>query len=102
MVLGDVKDAAERALNAVTVAVANAGVFPNCPVLDMLVAEWDRVTDTNLRGTFPTCRAAGWSTTSGGCPGKIITISSGAHASARLGGRYAFRDSTPPEATLQV
>ena len=35
--------AAERTLGAVTIAVANAGVFPNCPVLDMPIAEWDRV-----------------------------------------------------------
>jgi 3-oxoacyl-[acyl-carrier protein] reductase len=80
--------AAEQALGAVTVAVANAGIFPNCPVLDMPVTEWDRVMETNLRGTFLTCRAAGRSMAAGGRPGKIITISSGAHASARLGGSH--------------
>ena len=51
-------DGAERALGPVTVAVANAGVFPNCPVLDMPVEEWDRVIETNLRGTFLTCQEA--------------------------------------------
>ena len=80
--------AAEQALGSVTVAVANAGVFPNCPVLDMPVEEWDRVMETNLRGTFLTCQAAARSMTAGGHPGKIITISSGAHASARLGGSH--------------
>src|SRR5262245_6298097 len=32
--------AAERALGSVTVAVANAGIYPNCPVLEMTVEEW--------------------------------------------------------------
>ena len=31
--------AAERALGPVTIAVANAGIYPNCPVLDMTVDE---------------------------------------------------------------
>jgi NAD(P)-dependent dehydrogenase (short-subunit alcohol dehydrogenase family) len=80
--------AAERAVGPVTIAVANAGVFPNCPVLDMPQGEWDRVMETNLRGTFLTCQAAARSMTAGGRSGKIITISSGAHASARLGGSH--------------
>jgi NAD(P)-dependent dehydrogenase (short-subunit alcohol dehydrogenase family) len=78
----------ERALGSVTVTVANAGIYPNCPVLDMPVEEWDRVLETNLRGTFLTCQAGARSMTAGGRPGKIITISSGAHASARLGGAH--------------
>jgi NAD(P)-dependent dehydrogenase (short-subunit alcohol dehydrogenase family) len=80
--------AAERALGPATVAVANAGVFPNSPVLDMPVEEWDRVMDTNLRGTFLTCREAARRMTAAGRPGKIITMASGAHASARLGGSH--------------
>jgi NAD(P)-dependent dehydrogenase (short-subunit alcohol dehydrogenase family) len=79
---------AERTLGTVTIAVANAGVFPNCPVIDMSVAEWDRVMETNLRGTFLTCQAAARSMTAGRRPGKIITMSSGAHASGRLGGSH--------------
>ena len=81
--------AAERALGRpVTVAVANAGVIPNCPVLDMPVHEWDRVMETNLRGVFLTCRTAAQSMRAGERPGKIITISSGAHASGRLGAAH--------------
>jgi 3-oxoacyl-[acyl-carrier protein] reductase len=79
---------AERALGPVTIAVANAGIFPTLAVLDMEVEEWDRVIETNLRGTFLTCQAAAQSMTAGGRPGKIITISSGAHASARPGGSH--------------
>jgi NAD(P)-dependent dehydrogenase (short-subunit alcohol dehydrogenase family) len=80
--------AAERALGPVTITVANAGVFPTLAVLDMEVEEWDRVIETNLRGTFLTCQAAARSMTAGGRPGKIITMSSGAHASARPGGSH--------------
>jgi 3-oxoacyl-[acyl-carrier protein] reductase len=82
--------AAEHALGPVTIAVANAGVFPNDPVIDMPVAEWDRVIETNLRGTFLTCQAAARRMTAGGRPGRIITIASGAHASARLGGSHYY------------
>ncbi len=81
-------DAAEQTLGPATIAVANAGVFPNCPVIDMPAEEWDRVMETNLRGTFLTCQAAARSMTVGGRPGRIITIASGAHASARLGGSH--------------
>ena len=63
--------AAERALGPVTIAVANAGIVPNCPVLDMSVEEWDRVMETNLRGVFLTCRAAARSMKAGERPGKI-------------------------------
>jgi NAD(P)-dependent dehydrogenase (short-subunit alcohol dehydrogenase family) len=80
--------AAEQALGPVTIAVANAGIFPTRAVLDMDVEEWDRVMETNLRGTFLTCQAAARSMTAGGRPGKIITISSGAYASARPGGSH--------------
>ena len=78
--------AAERTLGPVDIAVANAGVFPTLGVLDMKVEEWDRVMEINLRGTFLTCQAAARSMVAGKRPGKIITISSGAHASARPGG----------------
>ena len=80
--------AAERVLGPVTIAVANAGIVPNCPVLDMSVEEWDRVMETNLRGVFLTCQAAARSMKAGGRPGKIITISSGAYASGRLGASH--------------
>ena len=80
--------AAERALGPVTIAVANAGIYPNCPVLDMTVEEWDRVMETNLRGVFLTCQAAARSMTAGGRAGKIITISSGAYASGRVGASH--------------
>ncbi len=80
--------AAERELGPVSLPVANAGVFPNCPVRDMPVEEWDRAVETNLRGTFLTCQEAARRMIAGGRPGKIITMASGAYASARLGGSH--------------
>ena len=51
--LGDLRDdGLKRADGALTVAVANAGVYPNSPVLDMTTEEWDRVIETNMRGVF--------------------------------------------------
>ena len=44
--------------------------------------------ETNLRGTFLTCQAAARSMTAGGRAGKIITVSSGAYASARPGASH--------------
>ena len=93
----DVRDAAsvgtfvgeaERALGPLTVAVANAGIYPNTPVLEMSPEEWDRVMETNLRGVFLTCQAAARSMVGRGAPGKIITISSGAYQSGRVGAAH--------------
>jgi len=80
--------ASERALGSFTVAVANAGIYPNCPVLEMAVEEWDRVMETNLRGVFLTCQAAGRRMVAQGTRGKIITISSGAYQSGRKGASH--------------
>ncbi len=79
---------AEKALGPVAVAVANAGIYPNTPVVEMDVAEWDRVMETNLRGVFLTCRAAARAMVAAGTPGKIVTISSGAYASGRPGAAH--------------
>jgi NAD(P)-dependent dehydrogenase (short-subunit alcohol dehydrogenase family) len=79
---------AERALGPVNVAIANAGIYPNCPVLEMTVDEWDRVMETNVRGVFLTCQAAGRSMVANGTRGKIVTISSGAWNSGRKGAAH--------------
>jgi 3-oxoacyl-[acyl-carrier protein] reductase len=80
--------AAEKQLGGVSVLVANAGIYPNTPVVDMDVEEWDRVMETNVRGVFLTCRAAARAMLAKGTPGKIITISSGAYASGRPGAAH--------------
>jgi 3-oxoacyl-[acyl-carrier protein] reductase len=80
--------AAERALGPIAIAVANAGIYPNCPVLEMTVEEWDRVMETNVRGVFLTCQAAARRMTATRTAGKIITISSGAYNSGRVGASH--------------
>ena len=86
--VGDLVSAAERALGPITVAVANAGIYPNSPVLEMTLEEWDSVMETNVRGVFLTCQAVGRRMTEHKTPGKIITISSGAYASGRPGAAH--------------
>jgi NAD(P)-dependent dehydrogenase (short-subunit alcohol dehydrogenase family) len=78
----------ERALGSVTVAVANAGIYPNTPVLEMSTEEWDRVMETNMRGVFLTCQAAARAMVARGTRGKIITLSSGAALSGRQGASH--------------
>jgi NAD(P)-dependent dehydrogenase (short-subunit alcohol dehydrogenase family) len=78
----------EKALGPLAIAVANAGIYPNTPVLDMDVEEWDRVMETNVRGVFLTCQAAARRLVERGMSGKIITISSGAYASGRAGASH--------------
>lgn len=54
------KDLAESALQrfgTIDVAVPNAGIRSRVPLYELDVEEWHRVLDTNLLGTFFTCRA---------------------------------------------
>ncbi len=81
-------EGAERTLGPVTVVVANAGIYPNTPVLDMTTEEWDRVMETNMRGVFLTCQAAARAMVARGTRGKIITLSSGAAQSGRQGASH--------------
>jgi len=81
-------EGAERALGPVTVAVANAGIYPNTPVLDMTTEEWDCVMETNARGVFLTSQAAARSMVSRGTRGKIVTLASGAAQSGRQGAAH--------------
>jgi 3-oxoacyl-[acyl-carrier protein] reductase len=80
--------AAEQRFGPVTVAVANAAIYPNTPVIEMSVDEWDSVIETNMRGTFLTCRAAARAMLDNETQGKIITISSGAYQSGRVGASH--------------
>jgi NAD(P)-dependent dehydrogenase (short-subunit alcohol dehydrogenase family) len=56
----DVTRAAERILSELgppDVVVANAGVVARALVTEMSEADWDRVSDVNLKGTFLTAKA---------------------------------------------
>ena len=70
------REAVVSAFGGVDVVVANAGVLLLRPVLDMGLAEWQRVIDINLTGTFLTCRELGAQLVEQGRGGRIIASSS--------------------------
>lgn len=86
-----VEDAVRRAVaqyGGLDVAVNNAAVYPNTPVVDMSEDEWDRVLDTNLKGAFLFARAAARQMIDQGRGGKLCFIASGAYRSARRGASH--------------
>jgi 3-oxoacyl-[acyl-carrier protein] reductase len=66
-------DAAETAFGGVDVLVNNAGVLQQAPLIDADDAQYDRVLDINLKGSFNTMREAGHRLREGG---RIINFSS--------------------------
>ncbi|OJY36967.1 MAG: hypothetical protein BGP06_14710 [Rhizobiales bacterium 65-9] len=83
----DVERMAEEA-GAFDILVNAHGIFPNQPILDMTVEEWDQVFAVNVRGSMLTCRSAARRWTGDGTKGAIVNISSGASRSARAGGSH--------------
>ncbi len=90
----DVRDASavqemvDRVVAAVgvpTVTVANAGIYPNTPFLEMTEEEWDRVLDTNLKGVFLTCQTVARAMVAARREGQLIPIASGAANAAFWG-----------------
>jgi NAD(P)-dependent dehydrogenase (short-subunit alcohol dehydrogenase family) len=84
-VQAQVDDVVERTMGRfgrLDVAVCNAGVRSRVPFANLDGDEWHRVLDTNLLGTFYTCRAAMAHMTAAE-QGRIITISS---LAGQLGG----------------
>jgi NAD(P)-dependent dehydrogenase (short-subunit alcohol dehydrogenase family) len=76
---GSVSAAAEAAVAAfggLDVWVNNAGVYPSTPLLEMTEEDWDRVLDTNLRGTFLGCREAARRMIEAGRGGVIVNVAS--------------------------
>jgi len=72
-------------LGGPTVTVVNAGIYPNTPFLEMSEEEWDRVLDTNLKGTFLTCQTVARALVSASQGGQMVTIASGAATTAFQG-----------------
>ena len=69
-------DAAEAALGAVDVLVANAGILVLERALDLAVADYRRVLEVNVTGTFLTCREGGRRMVAAGRGGRVIVSSS--------------------------
>ncbi|GAA1717451.1 SDR family NAD(P)-dependent oxidoreductase [Nonomuraea bangladeshensis] len=63
-----------------------AGRYPNTPLLDMPLAEWDDVYAINVRGVMLTSQA--FARLPGGDGRRIITVSSAAARSARVGASH--------------
>jgi 2-hydroxycyclohexanecarboxyl-CoA dehydrogenase len=101
-------DTIRREFGPITIVMANAGVAPVVPFVDMTTAQWQRVIDINLTGMFHTTQAAvkdmlaeKW--------GRIVTISSHAgqsggmymaHYSASKGGVISFTKGLARELAL--
>jgi NAD(P)-dependent dehydrogenase (short-subunit alcohol dehydrogenase family) len=79
---------AEKTLGPADILVNAAGIFPNCPLLEMTVEEWDRVFAVNVRGTMLACQALARRWVANGIKGSIVNITSGAATSARKGGSH--------------
>ncbi len=69
-------DAAEAALGPVDVLVANAGILVLERALDLAVADYRRVLEVNVTGTFLTCREGARRMVAAGRGGRVIVSSS--------------------------
>lgn len=68
--------AAEREAGVVTVLVNNAGVAETKSALDLSEADWRRVIDTNLTGSWAVASEAARRMVAGGVGGSIVNIAS--------------------------
>lgn len=75
--------AANDTIAPLRVWVNNAGIFPNQPINEIDVADWDRVLDVNLRAAFFAARGVAGVLVERNQPGVIINIASTAGYHAR-------------------
>jgi glucose 1-dehydrogenase len=66
----------ERELGPLGILVNNAGIEKSTPILDLALADWDRVVGIDLRGAFCCLQAAGRAMRASGKGGSIVNISS--------------------------
>lgn len=69
-------DRAVAELGGIHIWVNNAGIYPSTPFLEMGPADWDKVLDINLRGTYLGARAAASAMSDAGGAGVIINLAS--------------------------
>jgi 2-deoxy-D-gluconate 3-dehydrogenase len=67
---------ATRAFGHVDILVNDAGIFPFAPALELAEAQWDRVLDINLKGTFFYAQAAAQQMIAQRTSGVIVNIAS--------------------------
>jgi glucose 1-dehydrogenase len=80
----------EADLGPPAVLVNAAGVLSRAPFLDLAEADWERVININLRGTFLTCQAVARAMVRGQAAGRIVNISSNSQVMATpLAAHYA-------------
>lgn len=63
-------------LGTIDIWVNNAGIYPSVPLLDMTEAQWDKVLDLNLKGTFLGSREAAKWMIADGHGGVIVNLAS--------------------------
>lgn len=69
-------DAAVAAVGPIEIVVNNAGISISRPTLELAVAEWDAVVDTNLRGAWLVAQTAARRLVAAQRPGRIVNIAS--------------------------
>jgi NAD(P)-dependent dehydrogenase (short-subunit alcohol dehydrogenase family) len=72
--IGSMVSHALQRFGKIDIHVNNAGINIPKPALEVTEEDWDRVLDTNLKGTFFCSQAVGKSMIEREIPGKIITI----------------------------
>jgi len=70
-----VREACEEGLGPVDIVVTAAGITKRVPSIEMADADWQRIVETNLSGTFRACKVFGEPMVTRGF-GRIITIGS--------------------------
>lgn len=83
--IADLAGTVRRSWGAPDVVVNNAGVYPHAGLLDLPIAEWDRIFNTNLRAPFLVSREMAKLMIAEKIKGTIVTISSGAARQMRNG-----------------
>jgi NAD(P)-dependent dehydrogenase (short-subunit alcohol dehydrogenase family) len=82
-------DAARAALGEIDLLVNNAARALIKPVVDVTVAEWDELMDTNLRGAFLLSQCFGRAAIAAKRPGAIVSMAS-THGMTGIAGRAVY------------
>lgn len=72
-----------KAWGAPDILINNAGIYPSGFLLDIDVAEWDRILDINLRAPFVLTRGVALQMIKAGHGGTVVNVSSGASRKMR-------------------